>query len=122
MIFRHFKYEEFDSPDSPGSGYNMRDSFMMKLDYARKLANTPFRITSGYRTPSHNAAVKGSSTSSHMKGWAADIEARSPALAARIIAALYYAGVRRIGYYPSKKFIHADCDPSKPSPAFWDDT
>lgn len=34
--------------------------------------NNPIRILSGYRSPDVNAAVKGSKTSAHMKGLAAD--------------------------------------------------
>lgn len=34
--------------------------------------NSPIRVLSGYRSPDVNAAVKGSKTSAHMKGLAAD--------------------------------------------------
>lgn len=34
--------------------------------------NNPLQINSGYRCPALNKAVKGSKTSAHMEGWAAD--------------------------------------------------
>lgn len=45
------------------------------LDPLRKAVGKPIRITSGYRSPSVNAAVIGSSkTSQHMKGEASDLQ------------------------------------------------
>ena len=117
---RHFKLREFDSPDEPGSGHHMDMEFVQALDHARAIAETPFKITSGYRSKAHNAKVGGIPSSAHRKGLAADIEARRPRDAARILTALYYVGLRRFGYYPGRKFIHVDADGSKPTPAFWD--
>jgi len=50
--------------------------------------NTPLQINSGYRCPALNKAVKGSKTSAHMEGWAADFtcEAASPKEIVRAIA------------------------------------
>ena len=45
-----FTYEEFNSPDVPGSGHQMRDEFLDKLDLARGIAGVPFRINSGMRS------------------------------------------------------------------------
>lgn len=39
----------------------------------RTYINTPIRITSGYRSQELNKAVKGSTTSAHLTGYAADI-------------------------------------------------
>ena len=49
-----FTYEEFNSPDVPGSGHQMRDEFLDKLDLARGIAGVPFRINSGMRSYDHN--------------------------------------------------------------------
>ena len=43
------------------------------LDPLREAYGKPIRITSGYRCPRLNEAVKGSPTSDHMQGLAADI-------------------------------------------------
>jgi len=53
----HFEISEFSSPDEIGSGSNMDSAFLQMLDDARGIAGIPFRITSGFRTPSHNAYV-----------------------------------------------------------------
>lgn len=47
------------------------------LDPLREAYGKPIRVNSGYRCPQLNKAVKGSSTSDHMKGMAADITAGS---------------------------------------------
>lgn len=48
------------------------------LDPLREGYGKPIRVNSGYRCPALNKAVKGSKTSSHMKGLAADITVGSP--------------------------------------------
>ena len=49
MNLKHFTYEEFDSPDLPGSGFaNMDRNFLEMLDYAREIAGIPFKINSAY--------------------------------------------------------------------------
>lgn len=46
------------------------------LEQVRSLAGAPITVTSGYRSLAVNKAVKGSSTSAHVKGLAADIRAK----------------------------------------------
>lgn len=48
------------------------------LDPLREKYGKPIIVNSGYRCPALNIAVKGSKTSSHLKGLAADITAGSP--------------------------------------------
>lgn len=45
------------------------------LDPLRTHIGRPIRVTSGYRTPTHNAMVGGSKNSAHMRGDAADVVA-----------------------------------------------
>jgi hypothetical protein len=89
---KYFTYSEFDSPDLPGSGHEMQQEFLDKLDLARGYSNVPYVINSGFRTPEHNAAVGGVPGSSHLTGWASDI---------------------------GQNFIHVDCDPSKSGSVAW---
>jgi len=118
----YFEFDEFDSPDEVGSGLPTKDGgkmcikFLHKIDEARKIANVPFKITSGYRTPEHNAKVGGRIGSSHLKGCAADIHVTNSAHRSAIVQGLIKAGFTRIGI--AKTFIHADCDENKPS-AIW---
>ena len=48
------------------------------LDPIRRMWGHPISVISGYRCPKLNAAVKGSATSQHMNGEAADITAGDP--------------------------------------------
>jgi uncharacterized protein YcbK (DUF882 family) len=117
MRLQHFKLSEFDSPDAPGSGVNMKPEFIQRIINARTIAGIPFVINSGYRTAAHNAKVGGVDSSSHCQGWAADIACKDGAKRWTIINALLKAGINRIGV--SSSFIHADCDPTKPANVIW---
>jgi len=113
----YFRPGEFDSPDLPGSGRKMNPALLSKLNQARKYAAIPFHINSGYRTPQHNKLVGGVPGSAHTKGMAVDIRANTPEEYKTILTALIRAGFKRIGL--GRKFIHADIDYSKPTPAVW---
>lgn len=65
-------------------------------------------ILSGYRTPEHNAKLKGAATNSlHIKGLAADIFV--PGLPVDQLTNLVKAiGVGGVGIYQRKKFVHVD--------------
>ncbi len=118
----HFELSEFSSPDEIGSGKLMDAAFLQMLDDARGIAGIPFRITSGFRTPSHNAYVGGvqpslkSKGSSHLFGYAADIACNNSADREVILNSLIRAGFRRIGI--ANGFIHVDNDPDK-NAAVW---
>lgn len=73
MNLKYFTLSEFDSPDMEGSGSNMDATLLDMLDSLREHYGKPIRITSGFRTEKHNAAVGGVPDSSHMRGYAVDI-------------------------------------------------
>ena len=114
---KYFELHEFDSPDLEGSGQNMQRTTLDKLDKAREIADIPFFITSGYRTPRHNEKVGGVNGSSHTKGYAVDISAHSSVQKFKIIDSALKAGFNRIGI--SKSFIHLDDDPDKAENVIW---
>jgi zinc D-Ala-D-Ala carboxypeptidase len=114
---RFFKRHEFDSPDLVGSGALMDQRFLALLDQARQIADTPFRINSGYRSPVHNQRVGGSTNSSHIRGHGADIACTDNFLRHKIVHALIAVGFTRIGI--ARTFIHADNDPSLPQGVMW---
>ena len=114
---KHFTLSEFDSPDSPESGDQMKKSFLNKLDYARAIAMTPFIINSGYRTPDHNVTVGGKPGSSHLTGYAADIKAVGSRNRCKIVRALIESGFDRIGI--GENFVHVDSDPEKDPDVIW---
>ena len=114
---RYFTYDEFDSPDAPGSGHEMHQEFLYMLDDARDIAQVPFVINSGFRTEEHNRAVGGTSDSSHLVGWAADIRATTSNRRWLVIEALIQVGFTRIGV--ADTFVHVDCDPAKANNVMW---
>ena len=72
----HFKVKEFACKD--GSAIIFIDDYMVTiLELLRKeLGDKPIIITSGYRTPTHNAKVGGAKYSYHMRGMAVDIRVK----------------------------------------------
>ena len=114
---KYFKIEEFDSPDSPGSGNNMHPDFLALLDRIREDAGIPFRINSGYRTTEHNREVGGKDNSAHVKGFAVDIFAMTSRDKFIIVSTAMRHGVTRIGI--GKTFVHIDTDPSLPKSVIW---
>jgi hypothetical protein len=117
MTLKYFDLSEFDSPDKKGSGEEMKSSTLLMLDRARAHANIPFTINSGYRTPSHNKKVGGVADSSHVKGYAVDISAKTGREKYIIVDSLIKAGFTRIGI--AKTFVHADNDPTKAQNTIW---
>lgn len=116
MALKYFKLSEFD--DAPGTGKNMKKEFLTKLDKARAIADVPFKITSGYRSKETNKRVGGVSTSSHLKGLAADISCKDSSTRQKIISGLIKAGFTRIGISKKGNFIHCDTDKDKQD-AIW---
>ena len=114
---KYFTYDEFDSPDVPGSGHQMRDEFLDKLDRAREIAQVPFRINSGMRSYEQNQKVSGTPNSSHLIGWAADISATTSNRRFLIVRALMEVGFTRIGI--GDTFVRVDCDPDKVENCIW---
>jgi hypothetical protein len=108
----HFKPEEFDSPDAPGSGKGMDEPFVRALDHLRDRVGFPLPIKAGFRTKAHNASVGGVKKSAHMKGLAADIGYKTSQEAFAIIDGALYMGFKRIEF--CDKHIHLDMDNSLP--------
>ena len=65
-LLRHFTQSEFNHPEE------LEPAFLLLLDNIRDIADTPFFLTSDYRTPDENKIVGGSATSLHMAGAAVD--------------------------------------------------
>lgn len=115
---KYFKISEFACPCCGKTA--MQDNFLKKIDEARELAGVPFLISSGYRCEKYNELLKErgyrvAKYSSHMTGYAADILVDKNNKQ-KIIEACEKV-FKRMGI--AEKFIHVDCDPSKPSPVRW---
>jgi zinc D-Ala-D-Ala carboxypeptidase len=117
-IYHYFTDEEIKSLDK---------EFVALLDQARHLAGVPFVISSGYRTPEHNADVGGANDSAHCKGLAIDLVVTNDISAGCILKGLYAVGLTRIGLYFIKSYdgvlgwshIHVDNDKSHTPIAAW---
>lgn len=111
MRIRYFDIGDFGCPCC---NRNRIDStFVLLLDEARHRAGVPFGINSGFRCTNHNTEVRGSSSSSHLIGVAADIACTNSTTRLRMVNALLSVGINRIGI--GSTFIHCDIDPNKPN-------
>ncbi len=115
MKLIYFKESEFKCPCCGQK--KMSEQLLLKLDHARKMAETPFHINSAFRCLAHNKKVGGNATSSHLKGLAVDIKTTSSKQLYLILTSLIQAGFTRIGI--SKTFIHVDIDPDKAQMVSW---
>lgn len=77
------------------------------------MANIPFKVNSWTRCETHNKNIKGSPTSSHMKGIACDIRYKGNTELYIIMKALIENGFNRLLIYPRRYFIHVDSDIDK---------
>ena len=117
-------YKYFKLTESTGSdGHTVADlkpELVQMLDKARGIAGVPFKITSGYRDPSHNAEVGGVMNSAHELGLAVDLAVSDTVTGGKINDALHQVGFHRFGYYQDGH-IHVDManDSLHPSPCYW---
>lgn len=71
--------KKINNDPTPEAAENLKLLVDNVLDPLRDAYGKPIRVNSGYRSPALNAAVKGSKTSQHVKGQAADITGGSKA-------------------------------------------
>lgn len=108
-MYKHFKDSEV---------IGLKPELVTMLDKARDIAGVPFVITSGYRTPEHNAEVGGVDGSSHTLGLAVDLLVQDSVSGGKMLLGLAQAGFKRFGFYMDGH-IHVDCDSTKPNPCLW---
>lgn len=65
--------KKINNDPTPEAEKNLKLLVDKVLDPLRDAYGKPIRVNSGYRSPALNTAVKGSKTSQHVKGQAADI-------------------------------------------------
>lgn len=105
----HFPPKEMTCPGGPVHP-PMAVDLMWKLEAWRAAVGTPLWVTSGFRTPEHNAAVGGTEGSYHLKGMAADVGAE-PHEMMELSALAYVVGFTGWKCYPDRGFIHVDIRP-----------
>ena len=109
------KFKYFTDEETQG----MLPDICFKLDRAREFFGNPIILTSGYRSPEHNADIGGVPMSSHTKGMAADVKSPiDPFQREKLAWAFGAAGFRRVESCP--RHFHVDIDDeAKPSPDFF---
>lgn len=105
MALKHFNLKQ----DPKMAGLDIK--FLTLLDNARTMADTPFKITSGVRTPAHSVEVGGTATDPHTKGIAADIACDNDEKQYLIVKGAIVAGIIGIGL--GKGHVHLDIDPKR---------
>ena len=117
----NFSLKEFGC--SCGCGTNkIKIDLLQALQEVRDALDEPMAITSGYRCEQHNKAVGGAPSSSHLKGWAADIAVPSSSYAYDIMEALFETKkFHRIGYgkMGGQLVLHVDIDIDKAPRVMW---
>jgi uncharacterized protein YcbK (DUF882 family) len=118
-LTNNFTLQEFNSKcgrDIPNNVLPNIIELAKNLQVLRDALGKSITITSGYRSPEHNAKVKGAKNSQHVKGTAADIKVKgmTPKEVALVIEGLIASGKMKeggIGIYPT--WIHYDIRKTK---------
>lgn len=113
-ITNNFNLEEFDSKcgrEMPSQVVTNIIELAKNLQVLRDDVKKSIQITSGYRSPEHNAKVKGAKLSQHITGMAADIKVAgmTPKQVAEVIERLIAEKKMKeggIGIY--KTWVHYD--------------
>jgi uncharacterized protein YcbK (DUF882 family) len=113
-LTENFRLEEFNSKcgrPMPNDVIKNITEVAQNLQVLRDEVKRPISITSGYRSPQHNAKVKGAKNSQHVFGKAVDLKVQgmTPKEVAPIIERLISEGKMKqggIGIYPS--WVHYD--------------
>lgn len=92
-----------------------------RLETARRIADTPMKVNSAFRSPEHNAelvrAGLAKDDSAHLTGHAVDIAVHNSSERYRFLSAFIVAGFTRIGI--GDTFLHVDDDETKPQNVVW---
>lgn len=117
MLSEHFSVAELSCRHC-GRIY-ITPTLLEMLEQLRKMVGVPITPNSGYRCPTHNRNIGGSTRSKHCLGMAVDInlpaEYRDNSAgftdAAEDVALKVMGGFH---YYPAGRFVHIDCHPYPP--------
>lgn len=108
------KVKSIDNTPTPGIRQNLENLINKVLDPVRELWGGPITVNSGYRSPALNAAVKGSKSSHHMLGMAADITVGNKSNNKKLFNLIKNSGLPFTQLIDEKNFswIHISYDPN----------
>ena len=87
-----------------------------KVQKVRDILGKSIRINSGIRCIRHNGNIGATETSSHVDGWAADLQTKGSAARYEMLKAVMQV-FDRVGI--AKNFIHVDVDATKTAGVVW---
>ena len=114
QLTKNFHLDEFRSKDGaefPEDVLVNVKFFATVMQVIRDYLGKPITITSGYRSPQHNAKIKGAKNSTHLKGIAADFKVKgmSPAVVVYEIEEMIDKGlIPQGGLKAYSSWIHYD--------------
>lgn len=111
---RNFKLSEFNCKSGEPMPANVRaniEELAKNLQVLRDETGQPIRITSGYRSPEHNARVGGARASTHLTGKGADfaVVGMSPVRVVELVERLIREGkMKQGGLKAYSSWVHYD--------------
>jgi uncharacterized protein YcbK (DUF882 family) len=106
-----FSYLARDSKTGKHMPYDPKNIDNIWTVWKKLDTSSHFSMTSGYRSPEHNATLKGAATGSyHMKGKAADLVLQGRSVS-QVYAAARSLNAGGVGKYTSDGFVHIDSGP-----------
>lgn len=106
MQIDYFSEKEFERCIPSCKKTDMDESFMRRLNKARRIAQIPFVLNSAYRSVEHEKLMNRTGNSMHTKGRAVDIRCLDSQSRAVIVNALICAGFHGIGI--ANRYVHVD--------------
>ena len=107
---KYFRLEEFDCTHTNRN--EMDEAFLEKLDELREKCGFPFKITSGYRDPSHPVESRKQFPGVHTYGIAADIAVSNGKDRMNLVHEALKMGFGGIGV--ARSFVHVDTRDTTP--------
>ena len=95
---------------------DIKAELVRKVQEVRDILGKSIRINSGIRCIRHNGNIGSAETSSHIDGWAADLQTKGSAARYEMLKAVMQV-FDRVGI--AKNFIHVDIDATKTAGVVW---
>ena len=114
---KYFKEAEFQRCSPACSLQDMKQDFMLQLDFMREAAGIPLVLNSAYRSATYEKQQKRTGTSAHTLGCAVDIQCNTDQNRWKIVNAALAVGFTRIGI--SNTFVHVDNSRSHTKDVVW---